>query len=98
MLYTGPQFIWIIALINFPHFATSKKRSNLGLVKFVSLLDILILPHLGHYRNDTVGPYFDIRAMGYTNMVHYWHFKKEIGSPLLNFGGLLDFTSISGEP
>ena len=39
-----------------------------------------IIPHIGHFRNDTFGPFFDNRAMGYENMVHYWHFKKEIRS------------------
>ena len=53
-----------------------------------------ILPHLGQYRNDTFGPYFDKRAMEHKNMVHYWHFKKKLGlwTPLLNFGGLLDLS------
>ena len=32
------------------------------------------------YRNDTFGPYFDQRAMGYSNLAHYWYLKKEIGS------------------
>ena len=30
-----------------------------------------IIPHLGHLRKDTFGPYFDNWAMGYENMVHY---------------------------
>ena len=29
-----------------------------------------ILPHLGHYKNDTVWPYFDQRAPGFKNMAH----------------------------
>ena len=35
--------------------------------------------------------------MGYGNMVHYWHSKKEIGSlvAFVNFGGLLGFPSKS---
>ena len=38
-----------------------------------------IIPNLGDFRNDTFGRYFD-NNMGCENMVHYWHFKKEIGS------------------
>jgi hypothetical protein len=45
-----------------------------------------IIPCLGHFRNKTFGPYFDT-AMGYENLVHYWHLKKGIGclDALVNF-------------
>ena len=40
-----------------------------------------IILQLGHYKNNTSGPYFDKGAMGYTNLVHQWPLKREIGSP-----------------
>ena len=32
----------------------------------------------GGFRNNTFGPFFDNRSMGYENMVHYWHLKKKL--------------------
>ena len=37
-----------------------------------------ILPHLGHYKNDTVWPYFDQRALGFKNMAHTGILRKKL--------------------
>ena len=49
---------------------------------------------VGHYSNDTFGPYFGKKGMGFKNMAHYWYFKKKLGlqTHLLNFGGILDLS------
>ena len=43
-------------------------------------MSITVIHHIGHFRNDTFGPFFDNRAMEYEKMVHLYYFKKEIGS------------------